>query len=287
MAVLKKALFSAVFMVSCAAAAPLCTTLTTLQDYVNQGSGGCTLGDKLFFNFSYLYSTGGNPNVAASAVTVTTAVTNGGLDYALTFTGNWTSSGPINVGSRTSDITLNFSVTAPPVLPIIRTDLTLRGNIFYTKPLPPSSGGVNESPGRITSAESYTGTSSGNLPALSMTTSTNAPNSALQTLTTGSNLAPATFIRVSKDINLFSGGSANAATYNNPNYLNESVKLVSFTESFSETQAVPEPAVFLTFGGGLLLIGLVGRRRLQAGSSPLKTAATINKDNKNNHSEAL
>ncbi|MEO8371596.1 MAG: PEP-CTERM sorting domain-containing protein [Candidatus Solibacter sp.] len=285
MAVFKKAFLGVIFMVSCAAAAPLCTTLTTLQDYINQGTGGCALGDKVFFNFSYLYSTGGNPNVAASAVTVGTLVTNGGLDYALTFTGNWTSSGPINVGSRTSDITLNFSVTAPPVLPIVRTDLTLRGNIFYTKPIPPSSGGVNESPGRITSAESFTGSSSGNLPALSMTTLTNAPNSALQTLTTGVTLPATTFIRVSKDINLFSGGSANAVTYNNPNYLNESVKLVSFTESFSETQ-VPEPAVFLTFGGGLLLIGLAGRRRRQAMGSPLNTAATSIKDNKNN-SEAL
>ena len=279
MAVLKRVLLSAVFLASCAAAAPLCTTLTTLDQYEALGSGGCVLGDKLFYSFNY---GGGTTGVAASAVNVTTSVTGGGLIVGLTFTGNWMAdtNNTVNHTTQVGDVTLIFSVMAPPSAPMIKTSLSMSGNIYYVKPT-----GLLESVGNIQAGENVSNGATGSVPVAPITTSSLAPDSSLQTSSGSLSFAPTTGLRVTKDLNLSSGGSINTVTAANANYQREHVTLVSFTETFYEQQNVPEPAVFLTFGSGLLLLGLAGKRFLPAGRARAITSARDN--NKNNHSEAL
>ncbi len=68
---MSKKLFTALgfcVLVTSLSATPIsCTGLTTLQAYINLGTAGCTVGDKLFFGFFYV-ATGGAP--AATSIGV-------------------------------------------------------------------------------------------------------------------------------------------------------------------------------------------------------------------------
>ncbi len=279
MSATKRIFVMAIFASSCASAAPMCTTLSTLQGYMDQQSVGCEFGDKIFYNFNYLYSAGGNTNVPASAVTVTPTVSADGFNYALTFAasgGGWTSDGSPGVGPRTSDITLTFSVAAPANRAISGTTLSMTGNIYYTTSYSPY-----EMVGSITGAESYSGSGGvhGSLDFLSMSTPSLNPSSATQSLAASGVFNPVMVLTVSKDIGLFSGGNYDA--YTDPNYKDEKVTLTSFTESFQE---IPEPGVVLTLGSGCIFLSLVGKRLAQRTGA---SQAAVGRGAKNKDLEAL
>ncbi|MEO8591717.1 MAG: hypothetical protein ABI759_00205 [Candidatus Solibacter sp.] len=275
MAVNRRVFVSALFLASYAAAAPLCTSLTTLDAYIDTGAGGCQLGDKLFSNFSY---GAGGTGVLASGVAVTTSSANGGLDLALTFTGNWIAAAAVGQTTQTTDVTLRFNVSAPSSLPMWQTGLSMTGQIFYTRPV-----GIIESVGKIQAGETVGPGAIASLSPAPITTSSSSPDSSIQTSSSSATFSDRTFLTVSKDLTLSSGGSTSQTIANNPAYQAESVKLISFTETFYE-RPVPEPAVFFTFGGGLLVLGLAGKRFMPA---TRKSASISEQDKNKNNSEAL
>ena len=85
---------------SMAAAGPV-TSLGTVQDLINAGATGITVGDKQFYNFSYLGS------IAADQIHVIAAP---GSDVGVEFQFNWSSS---NGNNADSDIRFNVHVLDP------------------------------------------------------------------------------------------------------------------------------------------------------------------------------
>ncbi len=74
-------------MATTASAAPV-ATVGTLQDYINGGSTGFQIGDKLFYDFTYVPSGVGATPIPATAITVTPITTPG--DPGFQFNAGWT-----------------------------------------------------------------------------------------------------------------------------------------------------------------------------------------------------
>ena len=82
----------------------LCPASASLQDYLNM-SGGCTIEDKIFSDFSYSSSAlGGATAIVASGITVDTIITPN--DPGLQFGANWAAS-----SGQVSDSSIGFTVT--------------------------------------------------------------------------------------------------------------------------------------------------------------------------------
>lgn len=95
------AAFGVLALGSSMAAAGSVPSLGTVQDLINAGATGITVGDKQFYNFSYLGS------VAADQINVIAAP---GSDVGVEFQFNWSSSNGNNVDS---DIRFNVHVLDP------------------------------------------------------------------------------------------------------------------------------------------------------------------------------
>ncbi len=103
-------------LVASLSATPIsCTGLITLQAYINLGTAGCTVEDKLFFGFFYV-PTGGAP--AATAIGVS-AINNGSNIQGLAF-------GPFVVTSA-SDIGIGYNVMSLAGPTIGGAGLAIRG----------------------------------------------------------------------------------------------------------------------------------------------------------------
>jgi hypothetical protein len=95
------------FLSSTVMGAPLCPS-ASLEAYVVLGAGGCQIGDKLFFNFTYAGGgAGGAPPIPANGISVVTI--NTPLNPGLTFSAPW-SVGP---GQALNSL-IQFDVTVLP-----------------------------------------------------------------------------------------------------------------------------------------------------------------------------
>ena len=218
---------------SMAVAAPLCTGLAgtgaggavTMADYLALGSGGCQMGDKIFSDFFYQPSSGGDgPAVAASAIFVA-PVNPGSYNPGIVFSSsNWFVSG---VNSY-YDASIAFNVTVlRGGAPINDATLTMGADASV-------SGAGSASIGESIVA-------GGGFPELG----------ALDVDATGPlvdhvSFAPTSTVEVSK--NFFIGTSLTG---------DGSARIFSFTENFSE---VPEPVGAILIGSGLLVLGAWRRR---------------------------
>jgi len=238
-------------------AAPLCTSFVGLNaaTMTALGSVGCQFGDKIFNNFTYnyaIYDSNGNlvpngsapagaPDVAASDVSV--QFTNLGGDplqpvMTLSAVGGWMAS-----QGYTTDIRLHYAISAPPSSAMYKAWVKLYGTLTNVDPdnlfAPYVSGnevvGVAGFPSKI------------------LATSLDPP--AFQSLVgvpvTGYdsvNFPAVTLIELTKDIVISSGDSPNVAV------------LTQIDEGLSELGA-PEPTSAILLGGGLLALGLAGKRR--------------------------
>ena len=86
------------------------TTLGTLQDLINSGATGVTIGDKTFYNFSYQGVASGGPQ--ASAIMVTQAP---GPDLGLRFSFQWTAT-----DGETADSVIQYFVHVNDTTPTQR-----------------------------------------------------------------------------------------------------------------------------------------------------------------------
>jgi hypothetical protein len=229
-----KAVFAVGFLsVAAANASPLCTdTVTlggnTLDKYISAGS--CIINGTLFgFNlgsYSYTPPVAGNGignDVQASAVQVTVMT---GANPGFTFIGQWADS-----GSQSSSLSINFTATAPSGL------------------------AVNAATFTTTTSKSGTGTISGS------STVTNGVPPGGYTFPPGGTPIPVvpnlTTVTLSAIINL--AGNGNTTTGSK---LVDNAHLSNLVMTVTEGQAAPEPMSALALGGGLVVLSLLGRKRL-------------------------
>lgn len=99
------AAFGVLALGSSLANAGVVTGLGTVQDLINAGSTGITVGDKQFYNFTYLGS-----GLTPDQITVVPAP---GSDIGIEFQGNWSSANGIN---EDSDIRFSVHVLDPTKL---------------------------------------------------------------------------------------------------------------------------------------------------------------------------
>ncbi|HXA50198.1 MAG TPA: PEP-CTERM sorting domain-containing protein [Candidatus Acidoferrum sp.] len=229
-----KALLAVGFLsVAAANASPLCTdTVTmggnTLDKYIAAGS--CIINGTLFgFNlgtYSYTPPVAGNGignDVQASAVTVSVLT---GANPGFQFIGQWADS-----GSQSSSLSLNFSATAP-------SGLAVNAATFTTTT---SKGGLGSIGGSSTVTNGvppggYTFPSGGTpIPVV--------PN--LSTVT------------LSAIINLAGNGTTTSGSK-----LADNAHLSNLVMTVTEGSTVPEPMSALFLGGGLVVLSLLGRKRL-------------------------
>jgi hypothetical protein len=238
-------------------ASGLCSSSTTLQEYINLGTGGCQAGNAIFSNFSYIYTLGLNPsnpdhvdpNVTASQVQVT--VSGSTLSPSLIFqaldpaTNPWQASD----GFQTQ-IDIGYTVSAPPASPIGGTSIAFTGTVEDLGPDPPNA------PSDITSTISFNTSLTTLNPSLY-------PSSCVPpaTICTGSPQAATGLnsvqqVTVGDILTLDSGGALNPTTFipSSPN----TATLGDFQQTFSET---PEPSTLLAVGLGLLVCGWLAARK--------------------------
>jgi hypothetical protein len=209
---------------------------TSLDKYIALGASGCKIGNLIFANFAYSYTLGtdsffpGGPLIGlgtqqvASAVTVTVTPVN---DQFL-FGGNW-----VIDHFQTANLSLSFTVTAPPANPIS----TLR-SVFTGIP----SGVENGGPITTTAAVCSGGTCA----------STNFANvTKIITPTTGP-------LTISTLVTL----NANGSTLSSQNIDHLSIIQTQFAQT-APAGNVPEPVTYALTGAGIGALAWLRRRRKQ------------------------
>lgn len=230
-----KRLAICITLLTIAVAAPVfgaaCVTGTVASYQALNGSGGCTIGDKIFSNFSFAASAGGGSSVlAASSITVT-PVTNGGTsgtEIGLQFNSLW------SAGSNSfSDTTITFEVQV------------IGGGGFMI-----------DDASTVQSSSGFTGTGQASVtegicgPAPCTNTSTSTTTIKEQGTTQLSDhitFTPTGSIMAVKDIGV-QGGTNGTAT------------ISQVTDTFSQT-SVPEPASVFLLGGAMVGLCTLVRRR--------------------------
>ena len=232
-------------------ASGICSSLNTLQDYINQGIGGCQFGNAIFSNFSYVYTLGLNPlnpdmvdpNVTASQVQVTAS--GPALSPSLNFqaldpaTNPWQAS----EGFQTQ-ILIGYTVSVPLATPMGGTSIALTGTVEDLGPDPPNASSD------LTSTISFSTTLTTLQPSL-YPSSCSPP----ATICTGSSQAATGLNGVQQvtvgDLITLNSGGANASSPN-------TATLSEIQQTFSET---PEPSTLLAVGLGLLVCGWLAARQ--------------------------
>jgi hypothetical protein len=209
---------------------PLCTT-GSLASYVDLGSTGCMINDKVFANFTDSFANGAGVTVT---VTPDTTVGDPGLDFQLSgFT--------VNAGAS-NDLILGFTVFDTSGPNIEDASLNIGNGVLSI-----GTGIVSVGEG-VCVGGTFTGLggscTAGNSPPNLLTLNVVNPNPP------GSNFdlkffGPVQTVAVSKDISITSGSDGVAA-------------LSDLRENFSEV--VPEPASIVLLGSALLGLGLLRRR---------------------------
>jgi hypothetical protein len=232
---LKALLAVGVLSVAAANASPLCTDTATiggntLDKYIAAGS--CLINTTLFsFDLgSYNYTppvaaNGSGNNVLASNVQVTVL---SGATSGFRFVGQW-----LDSGSQSSSLTINFTATAP-------TGSVVNSAFFQT-----------------TTTKSGTGTIGGS------STVTNGVPPGGYTFPSGGvpipvvpNLSTVTLTAI---INLAANGTATATSKQA-----DTAHLSNLVMTVTEAAGVPEPMSAALLGGGLVILSVLGRKRLVA-----------------------
>jgi hypothetical protein len=206
-----------------------CPDSASLQDYLNM-TGGCTIEDKIFSDFSYSSSAqGGATAILASGVTVKPITT--ALNPGLTFQANWSAS-----SGEVSDSSIGFTVTTMSGAALIEdaSIVQLGSNVVGT-------GTANLGEGVCVGVNCQNTTFTLN--------TLNTTNQGLIQLGDHQIFTPTGQVRATKDIGVAGNGNGFA-----------SISLMS--DQFSEIPQVPEPGTITLFGTGLLGCVAILRRRL-------------------------
>jgi len=226
---------------SIASAAPLCTALAqNAAQFQSLGNGGCEVGDKVFFNFTYDYTlTDSNgdslpPGVPGTNVAVQFSFTNASTFLPLvSFIGNWHTA-----NGQQGDVRIQYSVSAPAVHAMIGASMGISGFVSDTDP-------DNEFASQIAGAEPVCCPGAGSS-SVELQTELDPPVSpsglVFVTSFDSKSFAPATHVDITKNIFISAGTGTNQGT------------LTRIDQGLVELQSVPEPVSFLMFGSGLIAI---------------------------------
>ena len=262
-----------------ARAVPLCTdyatisqgqstTSATMAQYIALGSGGCSLGDKIFSDFSYQFrpgttNPGGDPVVDANGVTV--KADDNPDNPVFTFSANWRATNGNQV-----NLDIGYMVTVQPGgLPILSASTELAGRVTdltVNNPVPQDQFAYVTSAETVSDGGVYHPNTS-MYPRIDLAPPAT-PSSEFDSLYSLSDcaghfnspdypncaqiaIAPSTSLVILKDIFLNSGSDGNGGSA-------DIALLTDVREALVEGQ-VPEPLTFVLYGGGLLAIGVVGR----------------------------
>ncbi|MDR3702569.1 MAG: hypothetical protein P4L56_23185 [Candidatus Sulfopaludibacter sp.] len=238
-----------------AAAAPLCSEVaTTAQSFQALGRTGCQFGDKIFYNFTYTYTLqdangnsyagdANNPNVTAADVSVAFSDLNGDPYEPVV---SFTSSPSWQVfGGVAGDIRINYDVLAPSPHNAYEATLAANGSLTNVDP-------ANQFAPYISIAESLAvnGQAGGvNLGLELDPPATTTPTPFATSRSDSQSFSDSSILAISKDVFLSSGSGTNEAI------------LTRIDQGLYEVGAAPEPLSVALLGGGLVLLGLVGRSK--------------------------
>jgi hypothetical protein len=238
-----------------AAGAQLCTEVaTTAQAFQALGRTGCQFGDKIFYNFSYSYTLqdangnnyagdANNPNVTAAEVNVGFSDLNGDPYepvVSLTSSPSWQV-----FGGSAGDIRITYNVLAPSPHNAYEATLSATGSLTNVDP-------ENQFAPYISIAESLSVNGQAGGVNLGLELDPPATTTLSPFATTRSDqqsFSDSSILAISKDVFLSSGSGTNEAI------------LTRIDQGLYEVGAAPEPLSVALLGGGLVLLGLVGRSK--------------------------
>jgi hypothetical protein len=249
--------------ISTSSAATLCADSSTLQDLINLGMGGCTFGDKTYFDFAYVYQIGTISSTTPTTADVTASSV--GVSFfndlgdpwlpTLRLTGPWQA----NSGD-TADITLTYSVSAPVSAAMLAARMAVTGSTSDNDP-------DNELFSFVSAAETVIFTTPPN-PNQHLSggyqPSTSPSGPVTQTSDTGYMPFAQASTLISFTKNIYMQGGLN---FDPLNPGNQNVATVTqIDEGIQEVStAIPEPVTFLLFGCGMVTIGLLARKKVKPG----------------------
>jgi hypothetical protein len=216
---------AALMLATFASAAPVCVDSDSLADYIALGEEGCMIGDKVFSDFSYVFS-GTGTTIPSSAVTVTTDPTP--LNPGVIFNAPW-----FAAPGTIIDVAIGFTVTGPNIKDASIVVGGLTGGFL--------TGAEDLCLGDAWDVSSCEGTELS--PAMTV-----ANGSLSDSIDWFDEYGPVSQVGVFKDITLenFTGSTG--------------VSFSLISQNFSQ---VPEPSTLLLMGGGLLALGLARRRAIR------------------------
>lgn len=215
-----------------AGAAPLCVAGGTMASYEALGAGGCTIGDRLFSNFGYASTAGGNGVMAPDTAVFLTPVVPAGAGFYNPGPGIIFSSAVWMIPSASPELdsfvdsSISFTVSA------LDSDAWISGGTLTLTSFSQSGTGFADI------AET--------LNPLGLQLHVNAAGPDSQTKT----FAPRNSISVLKDLILAVPSGTELGT----------AQIFSFEEDFSQGQVSPEPVGVLLMGSGLIALGIWRRR---------------------------
>jgi len=241
---MRLALFGSIFLLATTIASaetsiPVCTSGGTLASYIALGAGGCTIEDKVFFNFSGNIT--GNVPLSTSSIFITPITT--ALNPGISVNPNMSVSNITGVGDFFQDLALHFSVrTLDSGARIEDVSLGLAGGAVGT-----GATSINEF---VCVGAAFANPLSGTgCPGGKELVNINVANPPPILFVDKTFASLTNFVDVFKDVAVHSGTLGNAS-------------ISSFTQQFSEVP-VPEPLNVILLGTALLAVAPILRRRLR------------------------
>lgn len=196
--------------------------IATLLDYIDLGSTGCTISDKLFNNFAFTANSTNATSPTPSSITVTPDP-GSSLGPGFKLTGSW---------SVTTDGSLNSSITDVLDYDVSVTGAGLIEDASAALITPSASGG-----------SSHVGYLLTNVTNFNLTLSVSTPSGDATFLPVSG-----MFVHTQIDVAALFGASSSAS-------------LSGVTNNFSETSPVPEPATLTLMAPGVMGVAWLRRRR--------------------------
>jgi hypothetical protein len=239
-------------------AAPLCTAVaTTAAGFEAQGNIGCQFGDKVFFNFQYIYTLQNSsgvpltPNVPATAVAIQFSDVGGAFQPVISFISTWDV-----IDGEQGDVRIVYDVSAPPAAAMFASSLTLNGLVSNVNPNTQFSS-------FISGAESTCCPGPGNA-VVTLGGALNAPLTASglvpRTSTERAFYPASTLISISDDIFVNAGTDATASGPSGGPPNGNEATLTRLDQGITEQTGIPEPRSFFLFGSGLISLVFLTKR---------------------------